>query len=64
MNMIAVAALGIAFGSSDVTSLGPMDISNAYSAGMTAAAASAFLSALLALLVITTVEADSNDVAK
>ncbi|NKL23701.1 MFS transporter [Rhizobium leguminosarum] len=59
--LIAVASLGIAFGTSDMNLLSPADISNAYAVIMTAASASAFLSALLAWLVIKEAQADAND---
>lgn len=57
-SLFAVAALGIAFGSSDIGSLAPSDISSAYAAVMAVSAASALLSALLASMMIGPAEPD------
>ncbi|MFS2150766.1 MFS transporter [Rhizobium sp. Rhizsp42] len=57
-SLFAVAALGIAFGSSDIGSLAPSDISQAYSAVMAVSAASALLSALLVWILIGPAEPD------
>nr|WP_315860515.1 MFS transporter [Rhizobium leguminosarum] len=62
--LIAVAALGIAFGSSDMASLAPADISSAYATVMSAAAASAILSALLAWLMIERVDGGPKKVGR